>query len=53
MNRRQLLALSALTLPFPLSAVLAGEKGVAFSREGYENALAEGDPLLLAFNTTW
>ena len=53
MNRRQMLAFSALALTLPGTNSFAGQAGVPYSRDAYDQALASGTPLLLAFNTTW
>ena len=54
MNRRHLLAASALAWVAPYGAVLAGEGGVVdFSQAAYEQALANGEPLLLDFYAGW
>ena len=52
MKRRQFVAVSALALAMPASA-LAGGGQVEYSRAAFDELLQNGKPFLLDFYTTW
>ena len=55
MNRRIFLAVSAFTAAAAVvpPAGAASERGIPYSREAYEQALASGEPFLMDFYTEW
>ena len=52
MKRRQFVAVSALALAMPASA-LAGGGQVEYSRAAFDELVQSGKPVLLDFYTTW
>ena len=52
MQRRQFLAVSAITLAMP-GPVLAGAGHVEYSRAAFDELRQSGKPVLLDFYTTW